>query len=339
MLPTLVHAPGTPGGVRVVGTPLWLDPTCASGVTFVSHAGRVPLSRAAAPTWLCTERTAALAGLSGALLTPFRRAFALGQLRLELLPSGRMPGASSLGLEWGQGERQQRLLYASSLGPPGPAATLAEPAEVRPCHTLVVGCEVPPGALLPPADACAAAVLEFVGRSLDEGATPVLLCQPAGDAQVLAGWLAAAGHRLRVHRSIYELGKRHLGLGLEVPPAQPWRGTPRPTEVALWPRGLHGTLVLQRLRRTRVALCAPDAVPSPGGGLDGLSCDARLPLPTSADEEGLVHHLRVAGAEEVYLLGPHAAPLASRLLARRLAGLRRVLPLAVGSSRQLQLFA
>src|SRR5262245_25833710 len=117
MLPTLVYAPGRPGGVRVVGTPLWLDPSCASGVTFVSHAGRVPRPASAPPTWLCTERTAALAGLDGALLTPFRRAFALGQLRLELLPSGRMPGASVLSLQWGQ-EPRQRLLYASSLGPP-----------------------------------------------------------------------------------------------------------------------------------------------------------------------------------------------------------------------------
>src|SRR6187549_1239578 len=110
MLPTLVHAPGSPGGVRVVGTPLWLDPSLASGVTFVSDAGRVPSGPSRpgqsrpAPTWLCTERTAALAGLEGALVSPFRRTFALGQLRLELIPSGRMPGASALGLEWGQGD-------------------------------------------------------------------------------------------------------------------------------------------------------------------------------------------------------------------------------------------
>src|SRR5947209_6811821 len=89
-------------GVRVRGLSIWCDARKAHGLVFLSHA-HVPIapSLRARARLIATERTLALYRAVSTppgevLVTPFARPFSLGRARLELLPSGHLPGGAQL---------------------------------------------------------------------------------------------------------------------------------------------------------------------------------------------------------------------------------------------------
>ncbi len=112
------------GGVRVAGTVLSCDSAAGGELVFLSHAptpgakGRRALPRVGSGRrrLLATEATLKLLGLdpsnTHALVAVPGRPFSLGGLRLEVFPSGLMPGAVSLLCE----RAGQRIVYAGPVG-------------------------------------------------------------------------------------------------------------------------------------------------------------------------------------------------------------------------------
>src|SRR4051812_5266091 len=98
------------GGVRIAGTVIACDAAAATELVFLSHAPTLgaqarralPRIGGARRQVLATEVTLALLGSAGARLeahalpASYGRPFGLGDLRLEMFPSGFMPGAASL---------------------------------------------------------------------------------------------------------------------------------------------------------------------------------------------------------------------------------------------------
>ncbi len=123
-------------GVHALSTSIWCDAARARGVCFVSR-GDVAIGRGRADRLIATERTVAIRAALGLpcadpLLPRLGRPFALGRARLELLPSGRLPGAAQLLIElagW-------RGLYAGAIAPS--AIGGAEPLQVRACDELIL---------------------------------------------------------------------------------------------------------------------------------------------------------------------------------------------------------
>lgn len=121
---------------HVRGTAVWCDAARAGAVSFVSR-GDVQLGRGRAERVITTEETASVMrrlgrALPEPLLPRLGRPFALGRLRLELLPSGRCAGAAQLLVElagW-------RGLYAGSVWVRAGIGSL--PLQVRPCDELVL---------------------------------------------------------------------------------------------------------------------------------------------------------------------------------------------------------
>src|SRR5262245_5573711 len=88
-------------GVQIEGTPVWCDALRTRGMCFLSHAAC--RTRATHRQVLATPRTRALCeALGGAgrgaewLVSPCGRPFSLGRVRIELFPSGHLPGAAAL---------------------------------------------------------------------------------------------------------------------------------------------------------------------------------------------------------------------------------------------------
>src|SRR3954469_7827290 len=112
------------GGVRVTGTVLSCDSAAGGELVFLSHApspgakGRRALPRVGSGRrrLLATEATLNLLGLdpsnTHALVAVPGRPFSLGGLRLEVFPSGLMPGAASLLCE----REGRRIVYAGPVG-------------------------------------------------------------------------------------------------------------------------------------------------------------------------------------------------------------------------------
>src|SRR5262249_52021698 len=117
--------------------------------------------------------------------------------RLELLPSGHVPGAAQLYVD----VDGRRVAFCGPLNPsPG---RFAEAPQVRAADALCV--EAPlaaSGRRLPPRAEAEAQLVAAVERALDDAVTPVVLAPALGAAQDVVALLAAAALPVRVHTRI-----------------------------------------------------------------------------------------------------------------------------------------
>ena len=201
-------------GVHIVGTPIWCDAVREREVTFVSSVAPLTWPRRGSrqARVLCTEETArALRALhrlpsQEVLVTPFGRPLYLGKLRLELLPSGRHPGAAQLLVE----VKGKRVLYSVGVDPN------AAETQVRSCDALVLA---PTTAHLRSAD-----LLTWV-RENERG---VVLASLYGDLLRVATVLQR--HQIPL------LAPRRVGQLLSAVATKAWRGRLGPGEILLWPK-------------------------------------------------------------------------------------------------------
>src|SRR6185295_4086697 len=112
-------------GVHLTETSIWCDARRRRDVCFVSSAERI--GKTGHGQLIGTPLTLALLGAdAGHLAVPLRQRFTLGTTRIELIASGRGPGAAALYVEAGK----KKLLYA---GPIRTAPGAGDVAEVRAC--------------------------------------------------------------------------------------------------------------------------------------------------------------------------------------------------------------
>jgi putative mRNA 3-end processing factor len=313
-------------GVQIAGTILWCDALRARGLCFISSAQ--VRARAAHRQILTTPRTQALLAAQGipdpaghaagqaraaaeVLVTPYGRPFSLGTLRLELFPSGHLPGAASLLVQ--QGGR--RVIYGGDVcpRPPGERPGLAEPCEVRGGEVLVLGAPVAAlGQPLPSRAEAGAQLVDAVQRALDRHQTPVVLAAALGGAQEALVWLGQAGLAVRAHPRIAALAAAYRQEGLALPALSPV-GTSRQGPL-LWPLELREAPALARqapayrIAVTGLAL-APDAAAR-------LGVDVAVPLADHGDLESILSYVRATGASEVYLTSGHREILVQTLAAQ-----------------------
>ena len=311
-------------GVHLVGSVLWFDAPRERDLCFVSHArfARLPPHRKV----LCSQATARLARrpLASAtlLVSPYSHPFTLGDLTIELLPAGHMLGAAQARVE----RDDETVVYADSVLLAG--TRTAEPAQVRRCDTLVVGCAYADPALgLPPRAEVEEAVVRWVGETLDAGRTPVLLTARVGKAQDLLALLAGAGVPVRAHRQVQEYTAIYREHGLSFPGVRAWRGPPPAGEAVVWPASLRRSPVLRRLTRPpRFAVCTGRAAGDPAGEAARHGADVAFPLTNHPDFEALARFVVATGARRVYLHRGPVEACAAALQARGVAAVALVAP-------------
>ncbi len=305
------------GGVHISGTPVWCDAHRAREACFVSSA-RVPSARRHRQV-IATRETLELLpeparlrrGAVRALAVPTGRPFMLGDVRLELFPSGAMLGAASLLVDHGL----RRIVYA------GPVQTraglIAGAAEVRACDVLIIDATF--GRYRYPAHADVLDdVAAWVERVRAAGDTPVVLAPPLTVAPDLLRRLGTAAP-LRAHRTIAAVARRLAGLGVELPATPRLAGLPAPGEVVVCPprhRDAPGVADLPRARFALVSGFAADPV------ITGrLRVEAAFPFSEAAGGDDVLDYVAQSGARTVYLVGGGelARTLADRgLVVRRL---------------------
>ena len=297
-------------GVHIDGTILWFDPTRVREFAAISHAG-VPLKdRQGKILW--GDRTARIATLLRSkkrrgLVCPFGRPFSIGNLELELFPSGFAAGASQFQVTFADGHK---LVYA------GPVSLrrnrTAEPIEIRRCDTLALDATYGHEQFVfPEREPIQAALLDWVRTRHSGGETPILLVQNPGHAQDLVHLLAGADFRVRVHRSVYACNRAYLGLGLDMPGCRQFRGSPPPNEVVVWPLHLWRSKAIRKVRKGRLA-----AVTGTG---DARATRRRLRVADlfnwscRADCADLQEFVRRVKPKRLLLTGAHAASFAASL--------------------------
>ena len=327
------------GGVHIAGTVIACDAAVATDLVFLSHAPALGASaRRALPRFgggrrqvLTTDLTLALLGPAGerlkahALPAAYGRPFGLGDLRLEMFPSGFMPGAASLLCE--QGGR--RIVYAGPIGSSG-----AGP-DVRAADALCIDATFGAEGLVFPARAQALAdVGAAVRRVLAEGGAPIVLVDPVTIAVDIGAALAADRIGLSAHRAIVQAAAAYRGAALPAPALQRFAGKIGHGEALLWPASER---VPPRRTGTRPrGLIVVSAGPAPAAAVahrPGDSDGTRVTFPTAADFAGLVRYIEATGAREVALVNAPGEDLPRAL------GARGIDVYTLGPPRQIDLFA
>lgn len=283
-------------GLHLTGTPLWLDASRKTELSFVSHAhsdhiGRHERVIATKPTLqFMAHRLGKLPPAS--LPVPYHRPFELGPLVLELLPAGHILGSAQLRVIRRDG---RRIVYTGDLNP-APSLT-AEPIAVAECDTLVIESTFGhPRYTFAPREQTLAQIAEFCRDRLRRGIRPVLLGYPLGKSQEAIKYLGDAGLKIRAHRSIFAICElyRELGVPLNV---QLYEGEVFEDEVAFFPPHQSRASAISRLVPREVAVLTGWAVDP--GAERRYGADLAFPLSDHADFPSLVSYVKATGADEV----------------------------------------
>ncbi len=330
------------GGVGINGTILTCDASgSASDLVFLSHAqalgepgkgARQALRRAGRHDLLATDGTLTLLGRDGvrlrphALPAPFGRPFTLGDLRLELFPSGHLPGAASLLCE----VDDRRVLYAGTVRAQD-AGFGAVPGEIRRSDALCLDATFgSPRFVFPPREEALGQVRRFVEQAIASARTPVLLVSPFGTAMEVSQWLHAEGLDLRGHRSIVGAATTFRAAGATPPVIARFAGKVAPREILLWPPEAREAPLLGAIAAPVFAFVSGfSLVPET---LAAMRVDSGIALSNQSGFSDLLAYVEATGAKEVALYRGFNEELAGVLRARGY----QAYPL--GPPRQMELF-
>jgi putative mRNA 3-end processing factor len=253
-------------GVQLVGTPIWCDARGIREVNFVSHRGtfhpgRQLIMTEPAKLWLGKKA-------DGALTPQFSRPFSLGELRLELYPSGLNFDSASLLVD----VKGHRVAYAGSIAP------WADDFELRAADTVILDTRYS-HLCFPPRAQLEAEVDAFV----DRGGVSVLVCESETTAMVLSRRYDK--RPLFAHRAAHA----YLG-GWSV--ARPVRKKLPDGAIVFCPLGKR-----MDIPGARVALVDASALARPAG------FDATIAWNDRAGQDGLVDYVVATGASQVYAMG------------------------------------
>lgn len=328
------------GGLHLRDTILWMDAVEARSICFVSHAGVAGAQehQKIISTAETAELLRSLAATHGrgrkvrepqALVTPFNRVFTLGNLSLELFPSGHCLGSASLLVR----HEGQALVYAGQINTR--RGTLVQALEARHCDVLVLPVlQARREFVLPPLEQVEDSLVRFVKDGIEEGTPALIFCQPLGEAQEVAHLLLEQGIEVRAHRRIDMACRTYTEAGIDLAEVKQLRGgggTGGPGPVAvLWPLSLRNSPTLRRFSGARTALVGPEALDPESRRL--ACCDAAFPLSCVADYNGLIEYVKACQPGMVIL---HAEPTTD--LEQDLRGLGMAVT-SLGQATQMTLF-
>jgi len=312
-------------GIRIPGTSVTCDAAgFPSDLVFLSHANALAprelsmltSGRSGRRQLLATDKTLRLLGESGGKLrertlpAPFGRPFNLGANRLEVLPSGYLPGAASLLCE----TDKRRVLYLGSFCPE-PLLDGTEPALLRRADAVCIDATFAnPDLVLPPRGQTLAQVRAFVERSLRDRGRLLLLASPFGALPAVVLDLARAGIAMRAERRITAVLARLRRVCESLPAIPRFGGKMNEGEVLLWPAQARNAASLATLGELPAVLVSGSAAnPAVLASMRVQNGFALTNMPSFAE---IVSAIDATEAREVAVFGGPAESVAVLLRGR-----------------------
>jgi putative mRNA 3-end processing factor len=315
------------GGLHLTGTPLWLDATRKSELSFVSHAHADHIAKH--ERVIATGPTLRLMGHRlgkgfGALPAPYHRPFELGPLNVELLPAGHILGSAQLRVTLGDG---RRVVYTGDFSLS--TSRTAEACAIAECDTLVMEATFGhPRYRFPDRAEVLEQVFTWCEGLLARGVTPILLGYVLGKSQEVARGLTERGFAVCAHPKIHEMISLYQDLGVPMGEVRKFDGTVKAGEVALFPP--HRARAYSAIWPRRTAMLSGWAVDANAFARHGA--DDAFPLSDHADFPQLLRYAKESGASEILTCHGQAEVLAEALRGQGLNAR------AVGRPHQLELF-
>jgi len=285
-------------GIHLTNSILWCDSDRKRDLCFLSHAhvNFAGKNRRILATDKTLKVLTRKSGKVDALTSPYKRSFTLGPLRLEMHPAGHVVGSAQLMIE----RNERRIVFTSDVCMR--RSVTVERAAPVPCDVLVTPATYgSPEYRFPDRAEVFENIREFVDRCFEDHATPVLLANPIGSSQELMRLLGDAGYKMRVHGSIYEVAKIYRNVGIALPGARRFGGTPGREEIVIFPPILKKHAAIRKLKKSRTAFVSGRAVEQ--GFKVQQRVDEVFPFSDTADYVELLEFIKDSGAQEVYLYG------------------------------------
>ncbi len=293
-------------GPRLAGGSLAFDTFGEAGATFVSQPDlRIPPRPG---RLILSDLAAQLVGARAdqALAPPLRRRFTLGELELELLPTGAGVGAAALAI----GVRGDLVIYAGEVGLESPFG-LGEKRLARKCRQLVVTPVYDqPRDLFPPAQEAFGQLCELLRDALAVGDVPVLRGRALGRCLAMVAPLSDQGFTVCVHRRVHQALGVLRRAGLPVGRARRYAGQAVPGEVLLWPVEAAPPLKPAGAALRQVLVSGRAVRPAAAGE---AGCELGVPIADRADLPSLVAYIRACRPEVVSFTRVPSAALSDAL--------------------------
>jgi putative mRNA 3-end processing factor len=287
-------------GIRLCGTPLWMDATRVKPLSFVSHAHGDHFARH--KRIICSPSTAHLINHkvhpTSLESHPYRQPFELDGLELELFSAGHMLGSAQLLIE----HRGQRIVYTGDFKM-RPSLT-AEPTDIVPCDILIMECTFgKPHYRFPEQPALVKQLVDFIERTNEERQIPVLFAYQMGKGPEIAKLLDDLGYIVSLAPQIHAVVERYQQLGVSFKRCELMNGGNYYGKVLMLPPYLRKSPSLMRLTRRRTAMLTGWAMDA--DAVYRYGADEVLPFSDHADFDELVHYVRQAHPSQIYTLhGP-----------------------------------
>lgn len=316
-------------GICLPGCDLWLDAQKKVPFGIVTHAHSDHAG------WhgitVATPATVALTKVrkqhpAGVVIheLPYWKPFQTPHATITLIPAGHILGSAQVLVETAEGI----LLYTGDFKR-RESLTCEQSMTVK-ADTLVMECTFGrPSYAFPPAEDVHDQIIEFCGRVLKAGETPVLLAYSLGKSQELMAILRRAGISPVVHESIARMSSVYEEHGINLGSYSVWDGANHEGRVMILPPNAKKSM--EKLRNTRTAIVSGWAMDS--SAIYRYHCDEAFPLSDHADHGELIEHVEEVGPKKVYTVHGFTEAFASdlRYLGRD--------ALSLGGSNQLELLS
>lgn len=297
-------------GIHLIGTELWFDSKKKVGLSFISNAN---IDKFTPPEKiLSTPETIKFLERKikkpVVLACPYYRPFALGNLQVELVPSGTMLGASQIVVDKGN----KTLLYSGNINLQRLPTT--EPAYTKHCDVLVLKCPFGlPEYKFPSFDKSIHELIKVVDETLSSDLTPVLVVEPMGKAQDVIKALGEGGFRPSLGKNIYKYTKVYEELGVVFGEYDLFKASETEGKVVMIPPGELESEDIKNIQKKRAIMLTECSTKDQSRIKSQYKVDEVIPLSNHADFNDLVEYVDLVEPEKVYLIEENASVFAETL--------------------------
>ncbi|MCZ6555206.1 MAG: MBL fold metallo-hydrolase [Candidatus Dadabacteria bacterium] len=297
-------------GIHLKGTDLWFDSKKKAGLSFISNANISKFTPS--EKIIATPETIKFLDKkikkSVVLACPFYRPFALGNLQVELVPSGHMLGSSQIIVDKGD----KTLIYTGDINLK--KLPTVEPAYTKHCDVLVMKCTYGlPDYIFPTFDESIEPLIRFINETLSSDSTPVILVEPVGKAQDIIKVLGENGFKLSLHKSVYKATKIYEEVGIEFRDYELFRPTDIEEKIVIIPPDKIESNNIKNIKRKKVAIIIEWAVEEKSAIKSAFKANEAFTFSNHAGYNELLQYVEYVSPEKVYLIDKHAIEFAGSL--------------------------
>jgi len=297
-------------GIHLKGTGLWFDSKKKVGLSFISNAD---IDKFTPPEKIiATHETIKFlekkVKRSVLLTCPFYRPFSLGNLQVELIPSGHMLGSAQIIVD----KSEKTLIYSGDINLK--ELPTAESISIKHCNVLVLKCSFGlPEYIFPKFEESMKPLIKFIEAALSSDSTPILKVKAMGMAQDIIKALGESGFKLTLHKSIYDVTKIYEGLGINFGDYEILEFENIEEKVVIMPLEKIDSDNLHEIKSKQSAIIIESGTEELSSIASEFNADKAFTFSTRAGYDELLEYVEKVNPEKVYLIDKYANEFAKTL--------------------------